>query len=559
MLINYHKIVTDLEKILDGDVRYDRKTVEEHSTDASLFKVLPQIVIYPKNKFDISKVVKYVSKLKNENKKLYEKLSITARAAGTCMSGGSLNDSIILDVTKYLNKIEKLNEQYVVCEPGLYYRDLAKKMDKLEVYLPSYPASKDLCCVGGIVSNNSAGEKTLQFGQTKDWLEEVEVVLADGSIFNFKAIKFVDFESGEVDLKENKFVEKIYSEILQIISDNKKLIDEQKPKVSKNASGYYLWEVIDWEKEVVNMHKLICGSQGTFGIVTKVKLRLQKKKKYSQMLTVFLPNLKKLVPLVEEILKYGPESLESYDDHTFKIAMKFLPTIIWKLKGSIWQLAWSFIPEFWLVVTGGVPKLIILAEFTGDTQREADEKTKLANEKISKFKLKQSMTKNQIDINKYWLFRRESFNLLRSKLKGMRTAPFVEDIIVPIESMKEFVPKMEKLMDKYKFVYTIAGHAGNGNFHIIPLMKLNTQKEVETIKKCNDEVFALVQSYGGSISAEHNDGLVRTPYLHYMFSPKMLKLFVEVKNIFDPLNMFNPGKKVGGSVEENYKKINIVK
>jgi FAD/FMN-containing dehydrogenase len=215
------------------------------------------------------------------------------------------------------------------------------------------------------------------------------------------------------------------------------------------------------------------------------------------------------------------------------------------------------VPEAWLVLTGGVPKIILLAEFTGDTQKEANEKALVAYNNTKKFVLKTRLTKNQTDINKYWLFRRESFNLLRSKLRGLRTAPFVEDVIVPIDRMSEFLPKMQNVLDQNNLTYTIAGHAGNGNFHIIPLMKLNSEKEVEDIKRCNDKIFSLINVYGGSISAEHNDGLVRTPYLHYMFSKPMLELFAKTKNIFDPLNIFNPGKKVGGSVEVNYKKVNL--
>ena len=312
-----------------------------------------------------------------------------------------------------------------------------------------------------------------------------------------------------------------------------------------------------------NLLKLICGSQGTLGIITSVKLRLTERKKYSQMVTVFLPNLNSLTEVVEEVLTFKPEALESFDDHTFKIAMKFLPSILWKMKGSIFQLAFSFIPEVIMAVrglfSGGLPKLILMAEFTGTTQQEANKKANSCLKEIIKFPYKSRVTKNEIDLSKYWVFRRESFNLLRSKLKGFRTAPFVEDIIVPIESMREFIPQMQKVLDNYKFTYTIAGHAGNGNFHIIPLMKLNSQNEIEIIKKTNDEIFSLVQKYGGSISAEHNDGLVRTPYLHYMFSLKMLELFQDVKSIFDPLNIFNPNKKVGGSIVDNYTHIVLAK
>jgi FAD/FMN-containing dehydrogenase len=263
--------------------------------------------------------------------------------------------------------------------------------------------------------------------------------------------------------------------------------------------------------------------------------------------------------VVEEVLKFGPQAVETFDDKTFKIVFKFLPIIIWRLKGSILQLASSFLPEVGMVLTGGIPKLIMLVEFTGNTQVEADQKAKNALEKIKKFGYKVRVTKNELEMQKYWLFRHESFNLLRNKLRGFKVAPFIEDLIVPDEYMPEFISNLQKILDQYKFIYTIQGHAGNGNFHIFPLMKLENKKEIDVIKEINQKVFSLVQKYHGSISAEHNDGLVRTPYLYFMFSDKMLDLFEQVKSIFDPTNIFNPGKKVGGSIEKNYARIELNK
>lgn len=571
LMINYHKIAEELGKKIKGEISFEEKDLEAHAKDASLFYVKPQMIIYPKDKFDIVQIVKYVNGLGGE-------VSLTARAAGTCMSGGSLNDSIIIDITKYLNTIKGVttgdvtfvgeknrfkSAASVVCEPGVYFRDLERKLQVNENFswmFPSYPASKDLCCVGGIVANNSAGEKTLLYGQTKDWVEEVEMVLWDGTIWNFKNETFEQVNNYVYNISKPcpETIKKIYFEIIKIIENNKDEIIRNKPKVSKNSSGYNLWDIIDWGSKTIDLVKLIVGSQGTLGIITNIKLRLIPKPKYSQIMTVFLPSTDNLVPSVEEILKYKPESLESFDDHTFVIAMRFLPTILWKMKGNIFQLAFSFIPEMWLAVksffSGGLPRIILLVEFTGNKMQDAKEKTQecLDNFRIKFPNLKARITKNETDIYKYWTFRRESFNLLRSKMRGFRTAPFVEDVCIPVESMKDFIPQMQSILDKNKFTYTIAGHAGNGNFHIIPLMKLNSSKEIEIIKQTNEEIFSLIQKYEGSISAEHNDGLVRTPYLHYMFSEKMLEIFKEVKKVFDPNNFFNPNKKVGGGIEENY-------
>lgn len=546
-MLNYHKIILDLEKLIAGDVVYDSKTLEKYSKDASLFSIRPQVVVFPKDKFDIQAVVKYVRKVKQENPDF--NISITARAAGTDMSGGAVNDSIILDVTKYLNNIGDLKRDFskntfIECEPGVYFRDLEKILDKYNLMYPSYPASKDLCCVGGIVSNNSSGEKSLSYGSTKDWVEEVEVVLEDGTITTFKEVSFDELK----DFSET---------IFQLVSENKNLIEKEKPKTSKNSSGYFLWECVNCEKQTVNIAKLICGSQGTLGIITKIKLKVTEKPKYSQMLTVMLPDLVNMSQVVEAILKFKPQAVETFDDKTFKIVFKFLPTIIWRLKGSIWSLATSFLPEVWLALSGGFPKLILLVEFVGMTQTEANEKAEKTLKYLKRFKYKARITKNELEMQKYWLFRHESFNLLRNKLSGYKVAPFIEDLVVPDKNMPEFISELQKILDSYKFIYTIQGHAGNGNFHIFPLMKLQSKEEISIIKEINQKVFSLVQKYSGSISAEHNDGLVRTPYLHFMFSNQMLNLFQKVKNIFDPLNIFNPNKKVGGSIEKNYDRIEI--
>ena len=165
--------------------------------------------------------------------------------------------------------------------------------------------------------------------------------------------------------------------------------------------------------------------------------------------------------------------------------------------------------------------------------------------KINNIKAEASLAKSEEEAQKYWTFRRESFNLLRSKLTDMRTVPFIEDVVVHAHDFPLFMPEFERLLDRYKLIYTIAGHAGDGNLHVIPLMKLKDPKSIETIEALSDEVYTLVSRYGGSITGEHNDGLVHAPFLHYMYDKEMLNLFQKVKDILDPDNIFNPNKKIG--------------
>ena len=168
-----------------------------------------------------------------------------------------------------------------------------------------------------------------------------------------------------------------------------------------------------------------------------------------------------------------------------------------------------------------------------------------------KFEIKTRITTSEKDAQKYWLIRRESFNLLRKHVKGKKTAPFIDDLIVRPEYLPEFLPKLNAILDQYKnyMTYTIAGHPGDGNFHIIPLMDLSDSKSKQIIPELSEKVYDLVLDYHGSITAEHNDGLIRTPYLEKMYGPEVYKLFEKTKQIFDPKNIFNPHKKVGGNME----------
>jgi FAD/FMN-containing dehydrogenase len=165
-------------------------------------------------------------------------------------------------------------------------------------------------------------------------------------------------------------------------------------------------------------------------------------------------------------------------------------------------------------------------------------------EKIRNFKLKVHITKNQIEADKYWDIRRKSFALLRKHVKGMHTAPFIDDIIVRPEFLPKFLPELNAILNKYNLIFTMAGHAGDGNFHVIPLMDFSRPDTARIIMELGELVYDLVAKYRGSITAEHNDGIIRTPYLNKMYSDMIIKIFAEIKKIFDSKNIFNPGKKV---------------
>jgi FAD/FMN-containing dehydrogenase len=526
------ELLKQIKQLIKGEVKADDATLAAFSKDASLYKLVPKVVVFPKDSKDIQALVKFVSTQKG--------LSITPKSAGTDMSGGSLTESISLSMTKYFNRIKKIGTNFAVVEPGVYYRDFEKQTLKKHLILPSYPASKGLCTVGGMVANNAGGELNLLYGKTERYVQEVKMVLADGSECVFGPLTMSALEKK----KAAKGLEgEIYRQMFDLIDSNYAVVQNAKPQVSKNSAGYYLWNVYDREKGTFDLTKLIVGSQGTLGIITEIKFKLVKPKTREHLLLVFINDVHSLPGVVNHLLKYKPQSIESYDDQTFKVAMKLLPDILARLKGNAIKLMFSFLPELWMAITGGIPKLVLLVEFSSNSDKDAVSRAMHAQESLKEFNLPTKLILKEEQAQKYWTIRRESFSMLRHHVRGMRTAPFIDDFVVPPEKLGDFLPKLYEILNKYDLLYTVAGHVGDGNFHIIPLMKLGEPKAASIIKKLGDEVYKLVFAFDGSMSGEHNDGLVRGHYLKQMYGPEVFDLFVQTKSIFDPHNIFNPGKK----------------
>lgn len=527
-----------------GEIDSGDETLKKYSHDASLFTMKPEVVMFPKDSADIQTLVKWV----NENKAKNPKLSITARSAGTDMSGGAIGSSIILDFTRYMNKILEVKKDHAVVEPGCYYRDFDKETKKIDRYMPAFTASREICAVGGMVGNNSGGEKSIKYGKVENFINQLKVVLSDGNEYIVKPLTSREIE---VKSEQKDFEGEMYRKIFDLIDENYDAIKKAKPDVSKNSAGYYLWNVYDRNTGVFDLCRLIVGSQGTLGIVTEINWHIVPFEKYSNIMAVFLPSLDEVSKLVTEILPYKPDSLETYDDKSMFLAVRFFFDFIQQLgfKGAM-KLGLQFIPETLMIVSGGVPKLILMVEFAGNSEEEIKNRLIEVESKIKHFGFHTHIAHSSAEAQKYWSIRHESFNLLRKHSKGKRTAPFIDDIIVKLQFLPEFLPKVKALLDEYKLDYTVQGHLGNGNFHIIPLMDLHSPFSADIILELSGKIYSLVKEYKGSITAEHNDGIIRTPYLKGQFGEDIVALFNETKHIFDPRNIFNPGKKVGGSFED---------
>lgn len=537
-----HQQLPPLPGGFTGHVDTSDETLARYSEDTSLFRIRPQAVVYPRTVNDLSVLVQFVKQYPGE-------LSLTARSAGTDMSGGPLTNSIVVDFLRYFNQIKAVDAAQAVTQPGVFYRDFDKETLKQGVILPSYTASRELNTVGGMVANNSAGEKSLTYGKTDRYVRALKVVLQDGKEYEFRKLTRAELEAKKA---QQDYEGEVYRRTEALIQNERSTIEQNRPTVNKNSAGYAVWNVWNSERDTFDLTQLFVGSQGTLGLISEITFDLVHPQNESRLLVMFLrkKHFTQLGSIINAVLKTHPESFESYDDKTFNVMLRVFPKLFKRLGGNPFKLFRDFLPEIKMVLSGGIPKLVLIAEFTGATDTEALAHAKQAEKSVqAAFGLSTHITRDQAEAKKYWTIRRESFNLLRENVHGKHTAPFIDDLSVEPKYLPEFLPKLYTILDEYDLIYTVAGHVGDGNFHIIPLMDFSRPDFITIVNELSEKVYSLVGEYHGSITGEHNDGLIRTPYLHKMFTPDMLSVFTEIKNIFDPQRIFNPHKKVDPDFE----------
>ncbi|MCA9328952.1 FAD-binding oxidoreductase [Candidatus Saccharibacteria bacterium] len=531
-------IKDDISAIIEGDIDDSAETKEKFRHDASMFEMIPELVIAPKHSGDVQKLVGYVAK----NKKDQPNLSLTVRSGGTCMSGGAVNDSLVLDFAKYFNAIGNVTTETGNTQPGVFYRDFEKATLEHGVLMPSYPASRDLCTVGGMVANNAGGERSLQLGKTEEYIESLKVVFADGNEYVVRALS-----KSELDKKmaQGDFEGNLYKKVFDLVEQNYDKIKAAKPNVSKDSTGYHIWNVWDRETGVFDLTRLIVGSQGTLGIVTDITFKLSPAPKNSGTLVVFLRSIDDLGNIINDVLKHKPATFEGFDNYTlmlsFKLFFFFYKRIGWF--GMI-KLGLQLFPELFKLARG-IPKYILLVEFQADSAEEVANKVHQMRLHLAAYKHEAVFEEDETEAKarKFWIMRRESFNLLRQKVRDKHTAPFMDDLVVPPSVLPQFLPEVRAVINKYNMLATIAGHMGDGNFHIIPLMNIEKPEEKAKLEPAMREINDIVLKYKGSLSGEHNDGMIRGPWLKDMYGEEVFGYFKLVKDIFDPQNIFNPHKK----------------
>lgn len=530
-----------------GGVANDQATLTEYATDESVFSITPQIVLQPLDNTDVETAVRVLSEATKE----FPSLSLTPRAAGTGLSGGSLTDSVVMDITIHLTAISEVREAgkhiSISCQPGAMWRDVEARLKQHDAYLPPFPASKDICSIGGAVANNAAGPNSLRYGHVADWVESLEVVLSDGNSYDVHPLTYKEF--AHLIKQKNNELAHIAKEVFALIEKNERVIKLAEPKTKKNSSGYALWDVLDTSvKEfkagdgTFDLTKLFCGSQGTLGIITSITLRATKIEHNTTLLVVPVFDLVDASNVVTEALKYDPINLEVFDALSYDLALghpeffkdRLSPAAYYKVMFALYTTYHvryrRKTPEFTMLITVDTDDMGLIREMLGAIRKNGGKKARLVV--------------NESEKEMFWQVRRASYSLSKLQDPNKRPAAFLEDMTVPPKHLGKFFTEIKRLLKQYHLTAAVHGHGGNGHFHFYPLLDFTEKSTPKLIEKLSEEFFTVARKYEGNICGEHNDGIIRTPHLSLMYSKNALKLFSETEHIFDPNDIFNPGKKV---------------
>lgn len=529
-----------LHEVFRGSVLTHRNDRLAHSRDASIYEVLPQAVLEPKDSKDIQQLVSFVRTHKSD----YPSLSITTRSAGTCMSGASIGNSLVLSMTPYFSRIQGISENVLHVQPGVFVRDIDPFLAKHNLMLGSAPASRLLCTVGGMVGNNAGGEQSLRYGNTERSVRELKVIFADGKEYVVAPLTKKQLVQ---KMALDSFEGKLYKQVYDLIETNYDLIHNARPRVNKNSMGYNLWSVWDRETGIFDMTRLITGSQGTLGIVTDVKIEAVPKAPHTGLLLAYVTSFSQLGKIIPLVMQYNPATFEGFDDITFNLGLKYFSSFSKQIgtKEMLKQQAW--LAKSIMRFKGHLPNIVLMIEFEGQTKEEVLKKISVLHDALKVYRVRMDIEGDEDSSAPFWQIRRSSLSLLRNRVKDKYASPFIDDMSVQPKYLPEFLPKVRRIIRKYKLPATLSGHFGDGNFHIVPLMDIEKESEQAKLEPVLRELVPLVLKYGGTMAGEHNDGMVRGPWLPAVFGDEVFAVFKHTKEIFDPLYIFNPHKKTDAS------------
>ncbi|MGQ9760021.1 MAG: anaerobic glycerol-3-phosphate dehydrogenase subunit C [Candidatus Methanomethylicaceae archaeon] len=520
----------DLKRVVAGDIKFDKFSKGLYSTDASIYQITPLGVAFPKHEEDVKNIVEYA---------YAHRVPILPRGAGTSLSGQAVGKALILDFTKYMNGLLELNvdKEYVWVQPGLVLDELNEQLKRHNLEFAPDPSSSAQATLGGMIGNNAAGSHSLKYGMTDAHVESLELILSNGEI-----VRVRDLTMGSQELKtimdSNTLEAAIYKKVIEILQYNTQEIEDRYPNVNRNASGYNLNKLLPLLKDNrINLSKLIVGSEGTLGIVTKAKIHLERIPPEKGLVLFGFNDLIGALEAVSHVLENNPSAIDMID----KVLLNLARTV------ESYKKAAQLLPED--------TEAILFIEFFGEDNSEIREKIEQLKKRIMhSFNLTSTVEAYLEGERKaFWGLYKAGYPILLSKPGDAKYISFVDDTVVPPEYLPKYVREFQRVLAKYDTPASFGGHVGSGCLHINPLINLKTQEGIDKMYSIAREVTDLVIKYNGAISGEHGDGLAHTQWNRKLYGDQLWHAFKDIKNTFDPQGILNPGKVVsnGTDLREN--------
>ena len=514
----HEELARELRKRVAGPVRFDSVSRVLYSTDASIYQMEPIGVVMPRSREDVLAVMEIAAG---------RGVPVLPRGGGTSLSGQAVNHAIVMDFSRHMNQVLEVNadERWARVQPGVVLDQLNKQVAPLGLQFAPDPTTANRACIGGAIGNNTCGTHSVVYGKTIDHVLELQTVLSDGTEARFSAVDQATLEAkvAGVGLEAD-----IYRRVRQIAQENGEEIAARYPKIMRRVSGYNLDDFVPSSSSGsggLNMARMVVGSEGTLCVVTEAKVNLVPLPPKKALAVLHFDDLARACEATMEILPHQPAAIELIGRMILDRCRESLGFA--RLMGFV----------------EGEPDAILAIEFSGESDAEAEGKVDALCRDASRKGLGYACVRltgaAQADV---WSLRTSGLGLLMSTRGDSKPLPFVEDTAVDPGKMGDYVRRFDEVVKAHGSTAGYYGHASVGCLHIRPLVNLKTRDGLDKMVSIASDISDLVLEFGGSLSGEHGDGIVRGVWMEKMFGSQIYEAFREVKRAFDPQNIMNPGK-----------------
>ncbi len=516
-----------LSKNIEGELYFDKLHQSIYATDASVYRKIPLAVCFPKNASDIKKLIQFAQE---------QNISLIPRTAGTSLAGQCVGDGIVVDVSKHFTNIVSLDEKNktVTVQPGVIRDELNLFLHPYGLFFGPDTSTTNRCMIGGMVGNNSSGTTSIQFGVTRDKVVSLDTVLSDGSEVTFGALKKEAFEEKAIgDTLENNIYATLLSELSK--SETQEEIKKGFPKknIHRRNNGYAVDTLIDTaafsdSEQDINIAKLLCGSEGTLAFTTEITVEVNElPPKESVLVAAHFTSIQESMEAVVTAMKHNLFMCELMDK-----------TILDCTKNNREQLKNRFFVE-------GDPKAILMLLVSAESKELAHSLADKLITDLQKNKFGYAYPKLEGEnIDKAFSLRKAGLGLLGNIIGDNKAVACIEDTAVEVNDLPNYIAEFSAMMEKFGQDAVYYAHAGAGELHLRPILNLKKVTDVKLFREITSDVAKLVKKYGGSMSGEHGDGIVRSEFIPMMIGEKNYELIKKIKYTFDPNNIFNKGKIV---------------